>query len=96
MDSMICNLASILLGLAAWTLPLVYLATGKRRGLCCGSSFALCALSLYLQLREVMHRAGIGDFAAIDDTIRAVVFAANVLLITTAVLNALALLRKER
>lgn len=96
MDSMFYNLGSILLGLIAWLLPLVYLAAGKRRGLFCGSSFALCALSLYLQLREVLHRAGIGDFSAIEDTIGAVVFAATVLLITTAVLNALTLLRKER
>lgn len=94
--SMFHNLGSILLGLAAWALPLLYLMVGRRRGLFCGGSLALCALSLYLQLREVMYRTNIGDLSAVMDTINAVVLAANVLLVTTLVLNLLTLLRKER
>ena len=96
MDSIFHNLASIILGLIAWGLPIVYLFVGKRRGLFCCGSFALCALSLYFQLREVMYRTNIGDFSALMDTINAVNFCAAVLLAVTLVLNVFTLLRKER
>lgn len=90
------NILSLTLGLLAWVLPVVYLMAGKRRDLCCGGSFALCALSLYLQLRETLGRVDRGDFSGIEDTFYAVFFAATVLIVTTAVLNTLTLLRKER
>lgn len=90
------HLLSIALGLLAWTLPLVYLFAGKHRGLLAGGSFGLCALSVYLQLREVLRLVEKGDFSAIADTIGAVVFAATVLLTVTLVLNTLTLARKER
>ena len=95
MTSIIHNLASIFLGLMAWSLPVIYLMAGRRREWYCGGSFALCALSLYIQLREVMHRVNIGDLSAVMDTIGAVVFAATVLVVTNVVLNTLAMLRKE-
>ena len=89
------NIISLLLGLAAWALPLVYLTVWKHRTLLCCGSLAACAASLFFQLREVMRRADLKDFAAIDDTINGVCFCASVLLIVTVVLNAMVLLRKE-
>ena len=93
--SMFHSLASIILGLVAWSLPIAALVGKKgKTPLCCGSLTA-CALSLLLQLREVMYRSGIGDFAAIEDTIRAVNFCAAVLVIVTLALNTAALLRNK-
>ena len=89
------NILSLFLGITAWSLPVMYLMRWKRREWFCCGSFALCALSLFFQLREFLRLADKGDFAAIEDTIGAVVFAASVLLIVTLILNALALLRKE-
>ena len=97
MDNLIAyNLLSLFLGIVGWALPVIYLMVGSHRELCCSGSFALCAAALYFQLREMLLRSNRGDFAGIEDTIGAVVFAATVLLTTTVVLNALALLRKER
>lgn len=90
------NLISIALGLTAWVLPAVYLTVRKRRDLFCCGSLTACALSLFFQLREQLRLVDKGDFSAIEDTTYAVVFAATVLLAVTVVLNALAMLRKER
>ena len=90
------NILSLLLGIVAWSLPVMYLMRWKHREWFCCGSFGLCALAMYFQLREILKRARIGDFAAIEDTIGAVVFAASMLLIVTLILNALAMLRKER
>lgn len=95
-DTATLNLLSLFLGFTAWVLPVLYLFIGKRRDLFCGGSLALCAVSLYFQLRETLLRVERKDFSGIEDTFYAVVFAATVLLVTTLVLNAIALLRKER
>lgn len=89
-------LLSLFLGIAAWALPVIYLMVGKRRDLFCSGSFALCAAALYFQLRETLWRVDRNDFAGIEDTFYAVVFAATVLLLTTVVLNVVALLKRER
>lgn len=97
MDNLILyNLLSLFLGFTAWVLPVVYLCIGKRRDLFCGGSFALCAVTLFLRLREIFVRVERVDFSGIEDTIQVNLFAATVLLVTTVVLNALALLRKDR
>lgn len=85
--SIIYNLGSLILGLAAWAVLLMGLA---RRRTCAGLSFALCAASLLLQLREIANRVQLRDFSAIEDTLPAVAFAATVLVIGTVVLNAAA------
>ena len=90
------NILSLVLGIGAWSLPVMYLMRWQHRELFCCGSFGLCALAMYFQLREMLGRVQMGDFAAIEDTIGAVVFAATVLLTVTLILNALALLRKER
>ena len=96
MTSMFHNLTSILLGLLAWALPILYLRVKKRRELFCCGSFAACALSLLFQLREVMDRTNIGDLSAIMDTINAVNFCAAVLMTVTLILNLIALTRRKR
>lgn len=88
------NLASLLLGLAAWVLGLM--GTIKKHGcrLTLGS-FGCCALALVLELYEVRRRAELSDWAALMDTMPAVTLAASVLLIVTVLLNLLAM-RKVR
>lgn len=90
------NLLSLFLGLLTWSLPVVYLMVGRRRELFTGGSFALCAVTLFLRLQEILVRVNRGDFAGIEDTIQVNLFAATVLLIITAALNTMTLLRKER
>ena len=89
------NILSLVLGLAAWVLPVVYLMVWKHRTALCGGSLACCALSLYFQLREILRRTELADFAAIDDTIGGICLCATVLLAATLTLNAIALLRKD-
>lgn len=99
MSTFACNLASLLLGLAAWVLPLVYLGVRKRRDLFCGGSFFCTTLALFFQLLEPVSRMNRGDISGIIDTLDvlpAVYFCACVLLAVTLILNILALLRKER
>ena len=90
------NLLSLFLGFTAWVLPVLYLCIGKRRDLFCGGSLALCAVTLFLRLREIFVRVERVDFSGIEDTIQVNLFAATVLLATTLVLNTIALLRKEK
>jgi len=94
--SMLLNVGSLVLGTASWLFGFLAI-----RASCPGRypnsviSFILCAVSLFCQLGEVCNRAAVGDFAAIGDTIRAVLLAAAVLVIVTAALN-LAALRINR
>ena len=99
MSTFSCNLASLLLGLTAWILPLVYLGVRKRRDLFCSASFAAAALSLFFQLQEPVSRMNRGDISGIIDTLDvlpAVYFCACVMLCVTLILNIIAFLRKER
>lgn len=80
------NIASIVLGLTAWVLPLLFLAVRHHRNLLCGGSLVCCALSLYFQIREVYRLVEKEDFSAIMDTIGAVHFCAAVLVAVTLVL----------
>ena len=93
--SMSFNLLSIGLGLLAWSLPVIYLCIKKRREFFTCGSLTCVAFSLYFQLREVLNRVHMRDFAAIEDTIGAVCFCAAVLVWTALILNILAW-RKKR
>lgn len=86
------TIVSLLLGLAAWILPLAAIGCKKRPAPFCAGSFLLCSIVLALQLFNVQYLCEKGDFAAVDDTIAAVCFAAKVLLVVAVVLNAVALL----
>ncbi len=87
------NLFSLVLGLAAWILPLVHMSRLRpttplhrlyRTGLI---SFFCCALALVFQLYYQLHLVDIQDWSAMMDTTHAVCRAAAVLLAGTALVN---------
>lgn len=87
------NIGSLIFGVCAWLFAGLAIRTSKaftshRNTLV---SFSLCAISLVIQLFEINRRVIIGDYAAIEDTIRAVIIAAVVLSVTTIILNVVAL-----
>ena len=59
-------------------------------------SFCLCAVSLVFQLFEINRRVMLQDYAAIEDTIRAVLIASVVLISVTVILNFLALWKARK
>lgn len=93
--SMVYNLGSIILGLGAWFFGFLAIKrkTAKFSYTFSICSFGMCVISLLFQLLEVENRVQMHDFAAIDDTIHAVIMAAVVLTIVTFVLNFLAWMR---
>ena len=89
------NLASIGLGLVSWMLPIVFLFVKKRRDFFTCGSLTCVVFSLYFQLREVARLTDKGDWSSIEDTIKAVVFAATTLITVTLILNILAWCKKR-
>lgn len=68
----LCNAGSILLGLAAWTIPLLQLSRLRRDGAAGGVvSFSLALVSLALQFFEILDRVEAGDWSALMDTVPA-------------------------
>lgn len=88
------NIASLLLGLGAWALPIA--AILRRRRPRCAGSFLLCALSLLCQILYTHHLVTIRDWSAIEDTHGAVTFAAVVLVGGSVLLNLLSLWKARR
>lgn len=94
--SMIYNLGSICLGLAAWmfgywAIRRTIIKNDIKASYACSiTSFAMCIVSLLLQLLEVGNRVDMEDLSAIYDTINAIIFAAKVLISVTLVLNIVA------
>ena len=95
--SMALNILSLVFGGCAWVFGYLAIAMPRQSAAYRWSvaSFSACAISLVLQLFEVGNRAGIGDFSAIADTIRAVLIAGVTLIVVTMVLNVIALLKKR-
>ncbi|WP_440895494.1 hypothetical protein ACS127_13155 [Amphibacillus sp. Q70] len=88
------NLGSLLLGLTAWILPMIYLAKAKNLGytksfILSALSISACAISLFLQILNVNYLIEVGDWTALMDTGGAIVFASAVLLVGTLTLNAI-------
>ena len=79
------NLGSLLLGLAAWVLPLA--GWRKKHAALPLASFAACALALLLQVCSVLHRVNTGDFTTLADTMPFIMAAAVVMMAGTLVLN---------
>ena len=92
---MMWNLASIGLGLLALGLGF---AAISRKGSALPVCFSLtaCCFSLLGQLVELRYLTVIGDWAAVEDTVGARVFAAVFLLTLTLFLNLIALLRGRK
>ena len=81
------NIGSLILGLAAWGLPLLAIGKKYRFALCCIGSLSCCAVSLLLQLLEVKRRVEFSDWSALMDTVDAVALAAIVMICGVIVMN---------
>ena len=90
------NIISLVLGICAWSVAAIAIAKPVFSRKSTVLSFALCALSLVVQLFEISRRVNIGDYAAIEDTIRAVIIASIVLVIVTIILNIIALIKAKK
>lgn len=93
--SVIYNIGSIILGIIAWASAGIAIAKSKRAQTLSAVSFVACIISLFLQFLEVSNRVSLGDYAAIEDTIRAVILAATLLIVVTIILNSVALLKNK-
>lgn len=93
--TVINNIGSIILGVIACALA-CFAISRKQAHRYSVASFSFCALSLLLQFFEIDNRVKAGDFAAIADTIRAVIFAAVVLIGTTIALNVIAIAKENK
>lgn len=89
-------LLSLILGLAAWALPLVYLTVWKRKDLFCGGSFALCAASLWVQLRLILGLVELERFEALSDVIGGICLCASILVGVTILFNAIIMFEERR
>ena len=89
------NLTSILLGLAAIVFA-IHSIHVKGCLICCTASLGLGGISVLCQLFELQRLAGIGDWAAIEDTLGARCFAGAILLAVLLILNIAALLRSRK
>ena len=91
------NIASLILGVCAWLFGGLAIGTpnafSSHRNTMV--SFGLCTVSLVFQLLEVNRRVLLGDYAAIEDTIRAVVIASVALVVITIILNVVALVKAK-
>lgn len=90
------NLGSLILGLIAWTLPVIDLVRSnktERRNLPVMSvaSLSSCAISLCMQIFYQNHLVKIGDRAALMDTSNAVAVVSAILLVITLILNLITL-----
>ncbi|WP_281885195.1 hypothetical protein [Paenibacillus sp. YYML68] len=87
------NLMSLIFGLIAWLVPIVYLLrtekqADRNRMTSWAISMSSCAISLLLQLFHFYFMVKNEDFGAMIDTNGVVQFAATVLVVGTILLNA--------
>lgn len=92
MDYGMLNLASIVLGLIGWAVPVFQLGRMVKSGTGTGRyghilSMGACALAIWCQIRYNEYLIDIEDWGAIMDTIDAVRKVALFLLVTTLVVN---------
>ena len=78
---------SLLLGLAAWALPLMAMSRRLRLGKALAASSLCCSVSLWCQLVYQDHLAALQDWSALLDTSGALVRTAAVLIAVTALLQ---------
>lgn len=86
------NLGSLILGLAAWVLPVLSLGKKDRFVLCCLGSFGCCIFSLLFQVFEVKNRVNLADWSALMDTMHAVTLAAVIMVAVAVISNVSVLL----
>ena len=91
------NIASLVLGACAWLFAGLAISTSKASASHRNTfaSFSLCAISLVFQLFEINRRVLLADYAAVEDTIRAILIASVGLVCITIALNIVALLKSK-
>lgn len=91
------NIGSLILGVCAWLFGGLAIGTpnafSSHRNTFASISF--CAISLVLQFFEINRRVILGDYAAIEDTIRAVLIASIALVSITIILNLFAVIKAK-
>ena len=92
------NIGSFILGTCAWLFAGFAISTSKavishRNTL---ASFCFCVISLVLQFFEVNRRVLLDDYAAIEDTIGAVLVASVAMVVITIILNLIAVVKAKK
>lgn len=90
------NIISLVLGACAWVVAAIAIAKPAFSYKNTVISYALCTFSLLVQLFEISRRVNLGDYAAIEDIIRAVIIASIVLVVVTIILNIVALVKSKK
>lgn len=90
------NIISLILGIGAWAVAAIAIAKPTYSHKNTIVSFALCMFSLISEFFEISRRVNLGDYAAIEDTIRAVIIASIVLVVLTIILNIVALVKSKK
>lgn len=90
------NIISLVLGACAWVVAVIAIAKPAVSHKSTVLSFALCTFSLVAQFFEISRRVNLGDYAAIEDTIRAVIIASVALVVVTIILNIVALVKSKK
>lgn len=92
------NIGSLILGACAWLFAGLAISTPKAFASHNNTlvSFSLCVISLVMQLFEINRRILLGDYAAVEDTIRAILIASVALVSVTIILNLIALVKAKR
>ncbi|MGG3806254.1 hypothetical protein [Metabacillus fastidiosus] len=90
------NLASLVLGLIAWILPIVNLTREKKQEnknwvVLSIISISACSISLCFQIFYTYYKVTVEDWGALMDTMYAVALVSAILLIVTIILNAITL-----
>ena len=90
------NIIGLILGIGAWSVAAIAIAKSTHSHKSTILSFALCTFSLMSEFFEISRRVNLGDYAAIEDTIRAVIIASIVLVVLTIILNIVALVKSKK
>ena len=90
------NIISLVLGISAWGVAVVAILKPTVSHKNTILSFSLCAFSLVFQMFEISRRVNLGDYAAIEDTIRAVIIASVILCVMTIILNVIAFVKSKK
>ena len=90
------NIISLILGIGAWFVATIAIANPACSYKNTVISFSLCTFSLISELFEISRRVNLGDYAAIEDTIRAVIITSIVLVVVTIILNIVALVKSKK
>lgn len=91
------NIGSLILGGCAWLFAGLAIAMPKPSASHKNTivSFSACVISLVFQLLEINRRVLRGDYAAVEDTIRAILIASAVLVFVTIILNLVVLVKAK-